>query len=382
MSVYFDHNASSPLHPQVLDAMLPYLKAPVANASILPFSITYPCSAIESARAKIGSLVGARASSVIFTSGGTEANNSILKGFIDYQDPRPIISSVIEHPSILEPLRQLEQAGQTVIYLPVDHNGMIDLNKAEQILSDIEPKLLSVMLANNETGVIQPLKHLARLVSGNDCLIHTDATQMAGKLPIDMADLGVDALTISAHKLQGPQGTGTLITAKKPVQPLVCGGAQEKGRRAGTENVASIVGFGKAAELAALEIEARCHHLVQLRDLFESRLKAISGAVIFGEEANRLPNTTFFSLPYYHGETLLMELDKSGFALASGSACHSEVTQASHVLSAMQVDDSIALNAVRVSMGFDNTLEQVDALIKQLELLISKLPAIIRQTAI
>ncbi len=291
MSTYFDHNATSPLHPQVLKAMMPYLSGPVANASSLHSPGRMARSAIENARASLANLV-------------------------------------------------------------------------------------------NETGVLQPVKQLAELVAGRDCLIHTDATQMAGKLVIDMSQLGVEALTLSAHKLQGPQGVGALITGMKPKQVLISGGAQEKYRRAGTENVASIVGFGKAAELAGLENDDRYHHLRQLKEVFESRLMSLPGAVIFGQEVDRLPNTTFFALPYYHGETLLMELDKSGFALSSGSACHSEVTQPSHVLNAMQVDDNIALNAVRVSMGFDNTLQQVDALTSKLEQLINKLPAIIRQAAV
>ena len=382
MSIYLDHNATSPLHPRVLDAMLPYLQETVGNASSLHSAGRMARSAIESARASLAGLVKAHPSSVIFTSGGSEANNLLLKGFIDYEDPRPIVSSPIEHPSILEPLKQLQRCGQTVIYLPVDDTGVIDLDEAQQILAYNDPKLLTIMLANNETGVIQPVKQLAEMVTEKDCLVHTDATQMFGKLPVDMSLLGVDALTISAHKLQGPQGVGALITSEKPMQPLISGGAQEKFRRAGTESVASIAGFGKAAELASLEIHDRNHHLMQLRDALESRLLSLPGVVIFGRKAERLPNTTFFSLPYYHGETLLMELDKAGFALASGSACHSAVTEPSHVLSAMHVANDIALNAVRVSLGSGNTLRHVDALASQLEALVNKLPAIMRQIAV
>ena len=382
MSVYLDHNSTSPLHPRVLDAMMPYLQGTVGNASSLHSAGRMARSAIESARGSVASLVKAHPASVIFTSGGSEANNMLLKGLTDYGDPRPVVSSPIEHPSILEPLKQLQRCGQKIIYLPVDDNGVIDLEEARQILTDSDPKLLTVMLANNETGVIQPVERLAEMVAEKNCLMHTDATQMFGKLPVDMSLLGVDALTISAHKLQGPQGVGALITNEKLRQPLISGGAQEKFRRAGTESVASIAGFGKAAELASLEIEERNHHLKQLRDELESRLLALPGVIIFGREAARLPNTTFFSLPYYHGETLLMELDKAGFALASGSACHSAVTEPSHVLSAMHVANDIALNAVRVSLGAGNTLQQVDALASHLEALVNKLPAILRQIAV
>jgi len=184
------------------------------------------------------------------------------------------------------------------------------------------------------------------------------------------------------HKFQGPQGIGALIANRKPGQVLISGGEQEKNRRAGTENVAMIVGMGKAAQIAALELQHKRHHLSQLREVFESRLATISGVVIFGQDAERLPNTTYFSLPYYYGETLLMELDRAGFSLASGSACHSEVTKASHVLSAMGVDDNLALNAIRASFGMSNTLQEVDAFVLKLQDLINKLPSIIRQAAV
>jgi cysteine desulfurase len=220
------------------------------------------------------------------------------------------------------------------------------------------------------------------LIEAENCLTHSDATQVVGKLPIDMRQLGLHALTLSAHKFQGPQGIGALIVNRKPRQVLISGGEQEKNRRAGTENVAMIVGMGKAARIAALEIQHKRHHLSQLREVFESRLATLPGVVIFGQGAERLPNTTYFSLPYYHGETLLMELDRAGFALASGSACHSEVTKASHVLSAMGINDSLALNAIRASFGMSNTLQEVDALVSKLQDLINKLPAIIRQAAV
>ncbi len=382
MSGYFDHNATSPLHPQVLDAMMPYLRGPVANASSLHSAGRMARSAIESARNQLAKLLNAQPESVIFTSGGSEANNLLLKGMIDLDDARPIISTPIEHPSIIEPLRQLEQLGQKVLYLPVDKNGVVDLEQAGRILPESQPKLLSVMLANNETGVLQPVKALAEMLAGEDCLVHTDATQMVGKLRVDMKQLGVDALTLSAHKLQGPQGIGALLCRQKPRQVLISGGAQEKYRRAGTESVASIVGLGKAAELAGLEIVHKRYHLEQLRQVLESRLSSIPGTVIFGQLMDRLPNTTYFSIPYYHGETLLMELDRSGFALASGSACHSEVTRASHVLEAMGMEESVALNAVRASLGIDNNLQEIDALASKIEALVNKLPAIIRQAAV
>jgi len=382
MSVYFDHNATSPMRDEIVDAMMPYLREPVANASSLHSAGRLARSAIETARGKLANLLNCSPDTIIFTSGGSEANNLILKGFIDFEDKRPIISSTIEHPSVIEPLKQLEREGQKIIYLPVNGDGAINLESAKSIIQQHPPKLLSVMLANNETGVVQPVEALTKIFDLEDCLIHTDATQVVGKLPVDFKQLGVDALTLSAHKLQGPQGIGALVVNQKPKRALIAGGAQEKYRRAGTENVALIVGLGKAAELAALELEQKRYHLEQLRDMLETRLKTMPGVVIFGQNVDRLPNTTYFSLPYYHGETLLMELDKFGFALSSGSACHSEVTRASHVLEAMGVAEPIALNAVRVSLGMDNNLQEVDAFVNQLEALVNKLPAIIRQTAV
>lgn len=204
-------------------------------------------------------------------------------------------------------------------------------------------------------------------------------TQVAGKLSVDMNSLNVDAASISAHKLMGPQGIGALAVNRKPLKELISGGGQEKNRRSGTENVAMIVGFGKAAEMASLEIDARYHHLITLRERFETGIKQVSNAVIFGEQARRLPNTCYFAIPWFHGESLLMELDKSGFALASGSACHSEVTKPSHVLTAMGVEDALALNAVRVSFGMNNTEADVDAVLARIHQLVDSLPLAMRR---
>lgn len=382
MQTYLDHNASSPMHPEVLEAILPYLRQPIGNPSSLHSTGRMARSAIEMARGQIAELVNCRVESVIFTSGGSESNNLFLKGFVDPEDSRSVVSTEIEHPSILQPLIQLEKSGSRVIRLKVDAGGQVDLDLAQTVLKENNPQILSVILANNETGVIQPLKELGELVDSKTCLVHTDATQAVGKIPVDIVQLGVDALTLSGHKLQGPQGTGALIINRKPGNIQISGGEQEKNRRAGTENVAMIVGLGKAAQLALLEIQQKSHHLTQLREVLETRLAAIPGVVIFGHELERLPNTTYFSLPYYHGETLLMELDRAGFALSSGSACHSEVTSPSHVLKAMGVGDNLALNAVRVSFGSNNTLQEVDALVKKLQELINSLPAVMRQAAV
>ena len=383
MPVYLDHNATSPMHPQVAEAILPFLHNPPANPSSLHSFGRMARSAIESARAQVALLLSCPVDSVIFTSCGSEANNLLIKGYFDKSDQRPLISSRIEHPSILEPLKQLQRDGHAVHLLEVDADGLIDLPSARSVLETEDPQILSIIYANNETGVIQPLAPLASMVDRERCLIHSDATQVVGKLPLDMTRLGIDALSFSAHKLAGPQGIGALVVNRKPASLLISGGEQEHRRRAGTENVAMIVGLGKAVEIARLEMEQKRHHLEQLRALFESKLaSSVPGNIIFGKNAPRLPNTSYFALPYYHGETLLMELDRAGFALSSGSACHSEVTSPSHVLQAMGVDDNLALNAIRVSFGVTNTLQDVDMLVAKLQELVNKLPAVVRQAAV
>jgi cysteine desulfurase len=382
MPAYLDHNATSPMHPQVAEAILPFLRNPPANPSSLHSYGRMARSAVETARAQVAALLHCASDDVIFTSGGTEANNLLLKGFLVADDDRPIVSSAIEHPSVLQPLRQLQAAGQKVILLQPDRSGQIDLAAAQSILAEANPQLLSVMFANNETGVIQPLQALAAMVDRESCLLHSDAIQAIGKLPIDMSSQQLDAISLSAHKLRGPQGVGALVVRRKPGNPLITGGEQEHRRRGGTENVAGIVGLGQAAEIASLEMEHRHHYLKQLRDVFEARLAGISGSVVFGQSAPRLPNTTYFALPYYHGETLLMELDRAGFALSSGSACHSMVTEPSHVLKAMGIEDSMALNAIRVSFGMDNDLQDVEALCAKLRELVDRLPAVMRQAAV
>jgi cysteine desulfurase len=382
MPVYLDHNATSPLHPEVADAIMPFFRNPPGNPSSLHSYGRMARSAVETARAQVAALLHCSSEHVVFTSGGTEANNLLLKGYVDHEDPRPIVSSQIEHPSVLQPLRQLEAGGQELILLPAGAQGQVDLRVAGDVLAEANPQMLSIIFANNETGVIQPLEELQAMVERDNCLVHSDATQAVGKLAIDLSRLNLDAISFSAHKLGGPQGVGALVVKRKPRNLLISGGEQENKRRGGTENVAGIVGLGKAAELASLEMAQRRHYLTQLRDMFEARLATIPGSVVFGHQAPRLPNTTYFALPYYHGETLLMELDRAGFALSSGSACHSMVTEPSHVLSAMGVADSLALNAIRVSFGMGNSLRDVEALIAKLQELVSKLPAVFRQVAV
>ena len=381
MSVYLDHNATSPMHPEVIEAMMPYLQNPVGNPSSLHSYGRMARSAVESARAEVAQLLGCDSAAVIFTSGGTEASNLLLKGYVDHASRRPIISSEIEHSAVLEPLKQLQAEGMNVVLLKPNAQGQVDLEAARPLVTDTDAQLLSIIYANNETGVIQPVEALAEMVDRDVCLVHSDATQAIGKIPFDLSQLPIDAVSFSAHKLGGPQGVGALVVNRKPRQALISGGDQENRRRGGTENVAGIVGLGKAAQIARLEIAHKQQYLLQLRDTFEARLATIPGSVIFGQGVPRLPNTTFFALPYYHGETLLMELDRAGFALSSGSACHSMVTEPSHVLKAMGVDDTLALNAIRVSFGMDNSQQDAEQLVAKLQELVDRLPPVIRQAA-
>ena len=382
MSIYLDHNASTPLLPEALEGMITIMQSSSGNASSLHKSGRFLRSAIETARGQLAALVNCDPGEIIFTSGGTEANNLAIKGVVEMGPATTIITSRMEHASVLEPVIQAQQMGCKTHYFKTDHNGSINLESAQELVNKVHPDLISLQMANNETGVLQPVQALANEVSANDILVHTDATQVAGKMKIDIDDIGADLMSMSAHKFYGPQGVGALILKNGRIQnALLAGGPQEAGHRAGTENTALIVGMGIAAEIAHRKVFERQAFLLELRRYFEQQLSAIPGVVIFGDTAERLPNTSFFSIPYYHGETLLMELDRAGFELASGSACHSKVTQPSHVLSAMGIDESIALNAVRVSFGIENNRQQIDDLISKLNQLINQLPAVIRQAA-
>ena len=383
MSVYLDHNASSPLHPEVLEEMLPYLTSAHGNASSLHQSGRFLRSAIETARTRVAELVNVSPEQIIFTSGGTEANNLAFKGFLAMNPATTMMCSEIEHASVLHPFKQVAQVGCLTHFLPVTVDGVTDVDVSKHLIQQHSPDLLSLQMANNETGVIQPVEQIARFAHANGVsIVHTDATQAIGKIAVDFQQLDVDMMTLSAHKFQGPQSVGALIVKSATLMtPLLTGGLQESGRRAGTENVAMLVGLGKAAQLARIKLQEKQLTLLELRRYFEQQLAGIAGVEVFGANSERLPNTSYFAIPYYHGETLLMQLDKEGFELASGSACHSEVTLPSHVLSAMGVDEDLALNAVRVSFGMDNTRQQIDQLIGTLNDLINQLPAVMRQVA-
>ncbi len=365
-TVYFDHNSTTALKPQVLQAMLPWLSQTAGNATSRHIYGRNVRDAVEAARKQIAECVGVQASQVVFTSGGTEANNFAVKGITANLTPGQILVSAIEHPCVSRPAQALAWHDWQVQSIKVNAQGVLDLADAEQKLNT-RTGLVSAMLANNETGAIQPIAELAAFTKAKGALLHTDAVQAFGKLEVDFGALGVNAMTISSHKIGGPVGIGALILDKRvDIAPLLHGGGQERGLRSGTENVAGIVGFAAACKLAVETLKTRGLAQTILRDKLEVGLQNLN-AVIFGQQAQRLPNTSFFAIPNIEGETLVTALDKAGYAVASGSACSSDSTEPSHVLLAMGVDPDLARSAVRVSLGETNTETEVQGFLKALQ---------------
>lgn len=373
--VYCDYNATTPLEPEVLEAMLPWLSQQFGNASSRHEYGRAARRAIDEARIKVAAAVGAHATEVVFTSGGSEANNLFLKGVAAATKPGVLAISEVEHPCVIKPAEQLARRGWQLERLAVDGQGRVDMGCYENVLLR-SPRLVSVMLANNETGVVQPVASLAGKARQAGAWFHTDAVQAVGKVPVDFRQLnasGVNALTFSAHKLGGPKGAAALVVDKRvDLEPLIAGGGHERGLRSGTENVAAIVGFGVACELA-VERRAECGaRLLALRDRLETALLEM-GAVLFGAGAARLPNTVYFAFPDIDGETLVSQLDRAGYAVASGAACSSANPEPSHVLRAMGVAPDLARGAVRVSLGAANTREHIEGLLASLGGTVAKL---------
>jgi cysteine desulfurase len=357
--VYFDHNATTPLDERVLAAMLPYLREQYGNASSRHDLGISARRAIDQAREQVAALVNVRPPQVVFTSGGTEANNLFIKGAADILKPSQIAVSAIEHPCVAKPAAALARKGWIVRKLAVTRDGVVDLNDVDAALQ-ATTGMVSVMLANNETGVIQPVAEVAERARAAKAWMHTDAVQALGKIAVDFEALNVHAMTLSAHKIYGPKGAGALIVDKRiELAPLIAGGGHEHGLRSGTENVAAIVGFGAASELAASRLSELAPRLEKLRVRVEQGLLNM-GAVIFGAKSVRVPNTCYFAFKGIDGETLIIELDKMGFGVAAGAACSSANPEPSATLLAMGVAPEIARGAVRFSLGAANTAQQVD----------------------
>ncbi len=359
--VYLDFNATTPVHPLALEAMLPWFSQRFGNASSRHEYGRAARAAIDEARAKVAAAVGAHPTEVVFVSGGSEANNLFIKGAAALDRPGVVAISAIEHPCVREPARSLERSGWQAREIAVDAQGCVAVEDYLDILQ-YRPKLISVMLANNETGVIQDVAGLAEAARSTRAWFHTDAVQALGKMPVNfrvLNDSGVHALTVSSHKIGGPKGAGALVVDKRlELAPLISGGGHERGLRSGTENVPAIVGFGVACELAIADLRETAERLRGLRVELERGLTA-QGAAIFSLGAERLPNTVYFSLSGVEGETLVAKLDRAGFAVASGAACSSANPRPSHVLTAMGVAPGLARGAVRVSLGRETTAQEV-----------------------
>ena len=373
--VYLDHNATTPADPAVVEAMLPYLSALCGNASSRHEYGRAARRAIDEARSKVAAAVGAHASEVVFTSGGSEANNLLIKGAAACLKPGVLVVGAIEHPCVIRPAEQLRKRGWTLHKLAVDGVGRFAAAEFAALMAE-RPKIVSLMLANNETGVLQDIAPLATQARAAGAWFHSDAVQALGKIPVDFRRLnaaGVNALSVSAHKIGGPKGAAALVLDKRlDIEPLIAGGGHERGLRSGTENVAAIVGFGVACELASERLAAQAARLLALRERLESGLLGL-GATLFGQAAERLPNTVCFAFPDLDGETLVGQLDRAGYAVASGAACSSSSPEPSHVLRAMGVGPELARGAVRVSLGGDNSGAEVDGFLATLQVTVLRL---------
>jgi cysteine desulfurase len=370
--IYFDHNATTPLDDKVLEAMLPHLRDRYGNASSRHELGTAARRAIDTARQQVAELVNAQPSQVIFVSGGTEANNLFVKGAAGYLKPSQIAVSAIEHPCVAKPAQELARQGWKLRKLAGKRSGEINLADVDEALK--EPTgIVSLMLANNETGVIQDVAAVSARARAAKAWMHTDAVQALGKIAVDFQALGAHAMTISAHKIYGPKGAAALVVDKRlQLRPVIHGGGHEQGLRSGTENVPAIVGFGAACKLAAGRMQELARQQETMRARVEQGLGEL-GAVIFGEDAPRIPNTTYFAFKGVVGETLVIELDKAGYAVAPGAACSSANPEPSATLLAMGVDPELARGAVRFSLGAGNTMEQVDGFLRTLEAVLKRL---------
>ncbi len=375
-TINMDHVAASPLLPEVVDAMLPFLKEQYGNPSSMHSLGADVTDAIDQAREMVAALINAKPQEVFFTSGGTEANNWALKGILQANRARGnhIVTSSIEHFSIMHAIKALENQGAEVTRLPSDKYGMVDPADVEKAITP-RTVLISIMHANNETGTIQPIAEIGRIARSHKIPFHTDAVATVGALPVDVEGLNADLLSLAANPFYGPLGVGALYIRKGvKIAPLMDGGIQEGGFRAGTENVLGIVGMGKAAEIAAGELEARMAHLVPLRDRL---IIEITGAMeevdLVGHPTIRLPGNASLTVKYVEGESMLLFLDMEGIMIASGSACISRSLKVSHVMLAMGMDAATAQGSLLFTLGRDNTDDDVDVVAKVLPPIVQKL---------
>ena len=372
--IYLDNSATTPIKSEVLQEMMPYLTTEYGNASSL-YSVGRSAKrAIEKARNRVAELLNCNHNEIYFTGGGSESDNIALKGFVyaNKEKGNHIITSKIEHPAILETCKTLERQGFEVSYINVNENGIIDV---EELRKSIKTNtiLISVMTANNEVGTVQPIEEIAKIAHDNNIIFHTDAVQAIGNVQIDVEKMRIDMLSLSSHKINGPKGVGALyIKNGIEVEKFINGGHQEKDRRAGTENVAGIVGIGKAAEIAKKNMETHIRNLSKIRDYYIKKVqKEIPNIRINGSMENRLPGNANISFKGINASELIFKLDERGICVSSGSACSSGNTNPSHVLTAMNVPEVYLNSAIRTTFGDNNTFEQVDYVVKILKRIIN-----------
>ena len=374
--VYLDNAATTPLLPEVREAMMPYLGELFANPSSLHDWGDAAREAIEVARARVAQLIGASAEEIIFTGNGTESNNFAIKGLALAQQAKGkhVVVSVIEHFSVLHSARTLEKWGFELTLIPVDKHGVVDPDDVRRSIRK-DTVLVSVMHANGEVGTIEPIQEIAKITGENNVPFHTDAVATAGTIPVDVKESGVDTLSLAGNQFYGPKGVGALWVRKGVrIMPLLDGGIQEGGRRAGTEDVPAIVGLGKAAELAKASIPARIEHLTQLRDRLLTELPGkIDRVVVTGHPRNRLPGNASFCVEFIEGESMLMLLNSQGVAVSSGSACTSRALKASHVLIAMGIPHELAQGSILFTLGINNTYEDVDYVLEVMPPVVDRL---------
>jgi cysteine desulfurase len=371
--IYFDNNATTPLLPEVFEAMRPYLLESFGNASSIHQRGQQARAAVEAAREQVATLLGARASEIVFTSGGTEGDNLALSGLVMPGDH--VISSTIEHHAVLNGCKRLEEMGVSVSYVACGADGVVRPGDVRAALRP-ETRLISVMMANNETGALQPVEEIGAIARQVDVYFHIDAVQAAGKVSIDVARIGCDLLTISAHKMHGPQGVGALFVRRATrLRPALVGGRHERGRRAGTENLPGIVAFGKAAELAAAWLdEAGDGRMSELRDCLEQGIcGAVEGARVNAAAAARVPNTSNILFDGIEGEGFVIAMDLKGISVSTGAACSSGATEPSHVLTAMGLSGEEARGSIRFSLGKQNTAEEVEYVLARVPEVVAKL---------
>ena len=374
-TVYFDNNATTKVAEEVLKEMEPLFCQLYGNPSSMHTFGGQIARKIRRAREQVAGLLASDPTEIIFTSGGTESDNAAIIGALAaVPDKRKVITTRVEHPAVLTVCRDLENHGYTVVELTVDKQGRLDWRQLEELLDD-DTALVTIMYANNETGVVFPIDKIAELVTGKGVVFHTDAVQAVGKIPLNLSKSNIDLLSISGHKLHAPKGVGALYVRKGTrLSPFMLGGHQEAGRRAGTENVPGIVGLGKACELAAENLEAENSRVKYLRDKLENALlEKCPDSMLNGDKENRLPNTSNISFEYIEGEAILLMLDKYGICASSGSACASGSLEPSHVLRAMGVPFTAAHGSIRFSLSRYNTEEEVDYTIEKMPPIINRL---------